>query len=176
MVSGADKVKEEALNILNQKTTFVSAGDAITAKLVKEAGFDGIWVSGFEVTARMGLKDDGRITMTEMIIASRPIIQSTKLPVIIDVDTGYSNFERTIIEFELLGAFGICVEDNLPDKENSLFGGAHELLPASEFSKKIEAVRKRKIKIIARTEALIRGKTLSEATRQSPERYRKAGI
>ena len=133
----------------------ISAGDSVTAKLVQEAGFDGIWVSGFEVSARMGLPDNGSLTMTEMVNVCKPIVNAVKLPVYVDVDTGYGNFKRTVKEFENIGVAGICVEDNLPDKQNSLWGGKCELMSMEEFGNKINILHK--LKIIARTEALIRG-------------------
>jgi phosphoenolpyruvate phosphomutase len=148
-----------------QKQIVVSAGDAITAKLVQEAGFDGIWVSGFEASARLGLADNGSITMSEMLNITRPIVDAVNIPVWVDVDTGYGNFKRTVKEFEAIGAAGICVEDNLPHKVNSLWGGQIPLLSAEEFGKKISVDRK-SLKIIARTEAIIRGYGQGEASRR----------
>lgn len=151
----------------------ISAGDAITAKLIDEAGFDGIWISGFEASARLGLPDDGSITMTEMLNVTRPIVQSTRLPVFVDCDTGYGNLQRTVDEFERIGAAGMCIEDNTAEKENSLWGGARPLIDMDTFSGKIRGLRRR-IKIIARTESLIRGFGYQEAIRRA-ESYRQAG-
>lgn len=142
----------------------VSAGDAITAKLVQEAGFDGIWVSGFEVSARMGLPDNGSITMTEMLNVCKPIVDAVKLPVYVDVDTGYGNFIRTVREFENIGIAGICVEDNIPEKENSLWGGKRPLMDMHKFGDKINV--KHTLTIIARTEALVRGYGEEEAMKR----------
>jgi phosphoenolpyruvate phosphomutase len=141
----------------------ISAGDAITAKLIKEAGFNGIWVSGFEVSARLGLQDNGSLTMDEMLSVARPIVDATDLPVYVDVDTGYGNFQRTVKEFERIGAAGVCVEDNIPQlKQNSLWGEKIPLLSKIEFVEKLKVDRVR-IEIIARTEALIRGYGVMEA-------------
>lgn len=147
------------------KKIIVSAGDAITAKLVEEAGFDGIWVSGFEVSARMGLADNGSLTMSEMLNVCKPIVDAVKIPVWVDVDTGYGNFKRTVKEFEKIGVYGICVEDNLPNKINSLWGERIPLMSKEEFGLKLNqvALDERQIKIIARTEALIRGYGEQEA-------------
>lgn len=152
----------------------VSAGDAITAKLVKEGGFDGIWVSGFEASARLGLPDNGSITLTEMLNVVKPIVGSVDIPIYVDVDTGYGNFSRTVKEFERVGAAGICVEDNMPKKQNSLWGGACPLIPMAEYCKKLASVKGRKIKIIARTEALIRGHGYNEAIKRA-KAYAEAG-
>jgi len=151
----------------------ISAGDAITARLIQEAGFDGIWISGFEASARLGLKDDGSITMTEMLNVAKPIVQSVSIPVFVDCDTGYGSLQRTVDEFGLIGVAGICIEDNTPDKENSLWGGSRPLVDSNIFSLKIKSL-KRKIKLIARTEALIRGFGIKEAINRA-EQYSDAG-
>lgn len=147
------------------KQILVSAGDALTAKLVEEAGFGGVWVSGFEVSARMGLADNGSLTMTEMLNVCRPIVEAVKIPVYVDVDTGYGNFARTVKEFKKIGVKGICVQDDEPfSKKNSLWGGKTPLMDMKEFSNKISVDSK--IIIIARTEALIRGYGLAEALKR----------
>lgn len=148
------------------KQIIVSAGDAITAKLVEQAGFDGIWVSGFEASARLGLPDNGSITMTEMLNVARSIVRAVKIPVWVDCDTGYGNFKRTVKEFDDIGVHGICVEDVDPKyKQNSLWGGQVPLLTAKEFGDKLNTVAwdERKVKVIARTEAIIRGFGQQEA-------------
>jgi 2-methylisocitrate lyase-like PEP mutase family enzyme len=86
----------------------ISAGDAITAKLIQEADFNGIWISGFEASARLGLKDNGSITMTEMLNVVRPIVRSVKIPVFVDCDIGYGNLQRTVDEFSFIGVSGVC--------------------------------------------------------------------
>ena len=146
-----------------QKQVIVSAGDAITAKLIEEAGFDGIWVSGFEASARLGLADNGSITMTEMLNIAKPIVDSVNIPVWVDVDTGYGNFKRTVREFEKIGVTGICVQDDEEGhKTNSLWGGRSPLMHTHDFGKKI-TVQRKYIKIMARTESLIRNDNLNEA-------------
>lgn len=157
-----------------KKLIIVSAGDAITAKLIEEAEFDGIWVSGFEVSARLGLVDNGCLTMTEMLNAAKTIVGATILPVIVDVDTGYGgvhNFIRTVKEFEKIGCSGVCVEDNIFPKENSLWGGKARLLSMEEHGVKIsagkDAQKTKDFMVIARTEALIRGYGVTEAIRRA---------
>ncbi len=168
-----DIIAEKKYNVI------VSAGDAITAKLVQEAGFDGVWVSGFEVSARLGLVDNGSITMSEMLNASKPIINAVNLPVYIDVDNGYGgihNFIRCAREFEKIGAYAICVEDNPFPKTNSLWGGKTPLLSMEEHGQKIKMAKMftNKIKIIARTEALVRKYGINEAIKRA-EYYAECG-
>ncbi len=156
------------------KNVVVSAGDAITARLVEEAGFDGIWISGFEASARLGLPDNGSITMTEMLNIAKPIVEAVKIPVWVDTDTGYGNFQRTVREFERIGVYGVCVEDNIPNKSNSLWGGKAPLMDMIEFGNKLK-VKRSKIKIMARTEALIRGYGMIEATKRL-DHYRECNV
>lgn len=145
------------------RNVLVSAGDAITARLVKQAGFNGIWISGFEASARLGLADNGSITMTEMLNIARPIVSAVDIPVWVDVDTGYGNFQRTVYEFESIGVAGVCIQDDLPHlKTNSLWGGDSPLMDMKEFGQKI-SIERSSIKIMARTEALIRGQGKQEA-------------
>ena len=169
------KIRNSRIRLQNMKeAVLVSAGDAITAKLIQEAGFDGIWVSGFEASARLGLADNGSITMSEMLNISKTIVEATTLPVIVDVDNGYGgihNFIRTVREFEKIGCAGICVEDNVFPKENSLWGGKKPLLPMKDNGIKIkagkEAQKTNDFLIIARTESLIRGYGIKEAMRRA---------
>ncbi|HCJ66856.1 MAG TPA: hypothetical protein DHV62_05890 [Elusimicrobia bacterium] len=164
-----------------KKLVVISAGDALTAKLLEEAEFDGIWVSGFEASARLGLADNSTITMNEMLNTTKTIVDSTTLPVIVDVDTGYGgihNFIRTVKEFEKIGCAGLCVEDNVFPKENSLWGGKLSLLSMEQHGAKIragkDAQKTKEFVIIARTEALIRGYGIKEAIRRA-KYYVKSG-
>ena len=165
----------------NKKLVIVSAGDSITARLIEEAEFDGIWVSGFEASARLGLVDNGCITMTEMLNTTKVIVDATTLPVIVDVDNGYGgihNFIRAVKEFEQIGSSAICVEDNVFPKQNSLWGGKIPLLSMEEHGLKIragkDAQKTNEFTIIARTEALIRGYGIKEAIKRA-EHYAKCG-
>ena len=151
----------------------VSAGDSIGARLIEEAGFGGCWVSGFEATARLGLPDNGSITLTEMLNITKPIVDATDLPVYVDVDTGYGNFERTVREFENIGVAGVCIEDVEPSyKQNSLWGDKVPLMDKERFAEKIFVPHK--LNIIARTEAFVRGYGSIEALTRL-ELYKEAG-
>ncbi len=176
-----NKLKGESPYLKKKNAILVSAGDSITAKLIENEGFDGIWVSGFEASARLGLEDNNSMTMTEMINVTKPIVEATNLPVIVDVDNGYGgidNFIRTVFEFEKIGCAGICVEDNLFPKQNSLWGGKIPLLSMKEHGEKIKIGKKvqrtKNFMIIARTEALIRGYGIEEAIKRA-EYYDKCG-
>src|SRR3954463_11628794 len=105
----------------------VGAHDAMSSQLIGSYGFDAVWVSGFGVaTMTHALPDLNLTTMTETLAAAVRIDAATDLPVLADCDNGFgglSNLVRTVIEFERAGIAGICVEDNLFPKRNSLYQG-----------------------------------------------------
>ncbi len=157
-----------------EKLVVISANDAITAKLVEEFGFDGIWVSSFESSANLGLVDNETINLSDMINIVRPIANSANLPIIVDADTGYGAVEqvvRAVKELENAGASAICIEDNIYPKTNSLWGGKKDIADMYSHGNKIKAaVNARKNSsfcIIARTEALIRGLGVEEALKRA---------
>lgn len=149
----------------------MAAHDPLSAILVEEAGFDGIWASGFEYSAAMGLADVSLVSMTEHLTNMRNMADRTSLPIIADVDTGYGNainVLHTVTQYEAGGAAAVVIEDKMFPKVTSLIeGGRQDLVSIAEFQGKIEAaVNARKdpeFLIIARTEALIAGLGEEEA-------------
>jgi len=157
-----------------EKLIIVSANDSITAKLVENYEFDGIWVSSFESSASLGLVDNETINLSDMLNIARPIIESVNIPVIVDVDTGYGDVEqfvRTVIEMEKIGVSAICIEDNIFPKSNSLWGDKIPIQDMYKQGAKIKAgksvQRNKDFCIIARTEALIRGYGKEEAFKRA---------
>ena len=165
----------------NEKLVVVSANDAITAKLVEQYGFDGIWVSSFETSARLGLVDNETINLTDMVTVAKPITDAVNIPVIVDADTGYGNVEqfiRAVKELEKTGVSAVCIEDNTFPKSNSLWGGKKKINDMKKHGAKIragkEVQRTKEFCIIARTEALIRGYGIKEALKRA-NYYAKCG-
>lgn len=162
----------------------VGAHDALTARLVESYGFDAVWVSGFGVsTMTYALPDLNLVTMTEALAAAVRMDAATTLPVVADCDNGfggYSNVVRTVREYERAGIAGICIEDNLFPKRNSLLDSsvARELLPAGEQASRIAAGKAAQqddmFTLIARVEALIAGHGVTEACRRA-DAYVEAG-
>lgn len=162
----------------------IGAHDALTAQLIESYGFDAVWIGGFGVsTMAHAVPDLNLITMTETLAASTRAGAATRLPVVVDCDNGYgglSNVVRTVTEFERAGVAGICVEDNLFPKRNSLYKGDSErgLIPLSEQAKRIRASKRAQesdeFVFIARVEALIVGLGVDEACRRA-ETYVEAG-
>lgn len=149
----------------------MAAHDPLSAILVQEAGFDGIWASGFEFSAAMGLADVSLVSLTEHLTNMRNMADRTTLPIIADVDTGYGNainVLHTVSQYESAGAAAVVMEDKMFPKVTSLVdGGRQDLVSIAEFQGKVEAaVSARKdpeFLIIARTEALIAGRGEEEA-------------
>lgn len=160
----------------------MAAHDPLSAMLVEEAGFDGIWASGFELSAAMGLADVSLVSMTEHLDNMRRMATRTRLPIVADIDTGYGNAINVLYaveQFEAAGAAAVVIEDKMFPKVTSLIaGGRQDLVSIAEHQGKIEAaVSARKdpnFMIIARIEALIAGRGEAEALARA-HAYEKAG-
>ncbi len=93
--------------------------NAFTARLVEDAGFPAAYVSGAGLAASRALPDIGLLTMTEVVIETRHIIQRIQIPVLVDADTGFGDVHqvyRTVRELESAGAVGIQLEDQVSAK------------------------------------------------------------
>jgi phosphonopyruvate hydrolase len=149
----------------------MSAHSPLSARLVEQAGFDGIWASGFELSALFGLPDVSLITMTQHLDMVRAMAQQSALPIVADIDTGFGNAVNVVYaieQYELAGAAAVVIEDKTFPKVTSLVaGGRQELVRVEEFQGKIAAAcgtRKDKdFLVIGRTEALIAGLGEAEA-------------
>lgn len=140
------------------------AHDGLSARLVQEAGFDGIWASSFGISlAQRCLPDTDLITMSENLEAVRQMTTAAGIPVIADVSAGYgnaANVQRLVAEFEQADVAGICLEDNPVPKRCSLYGGwERAMVPTAEMAGKVRAACDARaddgFAVIARTEALI---------------------
>lgn len=162
----------------------VGAHDAMSAQLIEARGFDAVWVSGFGVaTMTYALPDLNLTTMTDTLAATIRIDGATELPVVADCDNGFGglgNVVRTTMEFERAGVAGICVEDNLFPKRNSLYRGQskRDLIPPEEQARRIRAAKAAQetdsFVFIARVEALIAGHGVQAACERA-DAYVEAG-
>lgn len=160
----------------------MAAHSPLSAALAEEAGFDGIWASGFELSALYGLADVSLLSMTQHLDMVRAMAQRVRCPIVADIDTGYGNavnVDYVVRQYELAGASAVVIEDKTFPKVTSLVaGGRQELLPIPEFVGKLEAALQARsdpsFRIIARTEALIAGLGEAEALKRA-RAYAKAG-
>jgi phosphonopyruvate hydrolase len=160
----------------------MAAHSPLSARLAEEAGFDGLWASGFELSALYGLPDVSLISMAQHLDMVRHMAERSALPVIADVDTGFGNAVNvvyTVQQYERAGAAALVIEDKTFPKVTSLAAdGRQELVRAEEFQGKVAAAcatrRESAFLVIARTEALIAGLGQAEALRRASA-YEEAG-
>ena len=158
------------------------AYDALSAKLVETSGFDAIWAGSFAISATHALPDASILTMTDFLRVAENMVDSCKIPVIADCDTGFggpANVSHAVKKYEKAGVAGMSIEDKIFPKQNSLLKNSiQKLLPEKDFVAKIIAAKESKkdpnFMIIARTEALIAEKGMDEALRRA-KAYEKAG-
>ena len=163
--------------ILTSKSIVKVGGafDAMSAKLVEINGFDAIWAGSFAISATHALPDASIMTMTEFLGVAANMVESCKIPVIADCDTGFggpSNVSHMVKKYENAGVAAVSIEDKTFPKQNSLLeNGKQELVSEKEFVAKIIAAREAKqdknFMIIARTEALIAGMGMDEALKRA---------
>lgn len=171
-------------NILSSpKLDFLmEAHNGLSAKIVEEAGFKGIWASGLSISASMGLRDNNEASPTEVLDILEYMSDATDIPILLDGDTGYGNFNnarRLVKKLEQINIAGVCIEDKLFPKTNSFINGESQTLTSiEEFSGKIKAMKDTQLDkdfmVVARVEAFIAGYGLKEALNRA-EAYRKAG-
>ena len=144
-----------------QLTMAPGAYDGISARLVEQAGFEALYITGAGVAStRLGMPDIGLITMSEMADVAKNIVNATSLPVICDTDTGYGNalnLMRTVREFKRLGVAAIQIEDQITPKRCGHTEGK-QLVSQDEMVKKIQAAVDERgdsdMMLIARTDAI----------------------
>jgi 2,3-dimethylmalate lyase len=134
--------------------------DALSARLVEQAGFDVVYMTGFGSTASLiGRPDVGLLTGTEMIDNARRIVAAVDVPVIADADTGYGNainVVRTVQAYEQAGVAGIHLEDQVMPKKCGHMSGKAVIGPEEMAGKIRAAVAARRdpdFLLIARTDA-----------------------
>lgn len=160
----------------------MEAHNGLSAKIVQEAGFKGIWGSGLSISAQLGVRDSNEASWTQVMEVMEFMSDATDIPILLDADTGYGNFNnarRLVTKLEQRGVAGACIEDKLFPKTNSLLDGREQpLADIDEFCAKIKACKDTQtdpdFRIVARVEAFIAGWGLDEALRRS-EAYRNAG-
>ena len=160
----------------------MEAHNGLSARIVREAGFKGIWASGLSISAQFGVRDNNEASWTQVVDMLEFMADASDLPILLDGDTGYGNFNnmrRLVRKLEQRGIAGVCIEDKQFPKTNSFLNGERQpLADIEEFVGKIAAgkdtQRDGNFSIVARVEALIAGWGMDEALRRA-EAYRMAG-
>ena len=164
----------------NKLVMIPGAFDALSARLVQQAGFEAVYMTGFGATAsRLGSPDVGLMSQTEMTTHARDMARAVSIPIIADADTGYggpSNIHRTVLEYLQAGVAAIHLEDQMAPKRCGQMAGIR-LMDAQTNALRlrcaIEARGDDELLIIARTDAM---PTLgAEETVDRAHRYLDAG-
>lgn len=183
--SGQKKRKTTQLKeMLNSKNLefIMEAHNGLSAKIVEETGFKGVWGSGLSISAQLGVRDSNEASWTQVLEVIEFMSDNTDVPLLLDGDTGYGNFNnarRLVQKLEQRNIAGVCIEDKLFPKTNSLLDSRSQpLADINEFSMKIKAMKDTQqdpdFCVVARVEAFIAGWDLDEALRRA-EAYRNAG-
>src|ERR1700727_2147633 len=160
----------------------MEAHNGLSARIVREAGFKDVWASGLSISAQFGVRDNNEASWTQVVDMLEFMADASDLPILLDGDTGYGNFNnlrRLVRKLEQRGIGGVCIEDKIFPKTNSFLNGERQpLADVEEFAGKIAAGKDTQTDpdfcIVARVEALIAGWGMEEALRRA-EAYRRAG-
>jgi phosphoenolpyruvate phosphomutase len=165
----ANRLRERAAE--GGLASVMAAHNPLSARLAEAAGFDGIWTSGFELSAAYGVPDASLLSYSQHLDMTRAIAEQVAIPVVADLDTGYGNainVLHVVGAYARAGVAAVVIEDKTFPKDTSLLaGGRQDLVRIAEFQGKIaaarEAARHRDLLVIARTEALIADLGIEEA-------------
>lgn len=160
----------------------MEAHNGLSARIVEEAGFKGIWGSGLGISAAMGVRDNNEASWTQVLEVIEFMSDATRIPIMLDADTGYGNFNnvrRLVRKLEQRGVAAACIEDKLFPKNNSLLDNVRQPLESIDvFAGKIMAAKDTQqdedFCVVARIEAFIAGWGLAETLKRA-EAYHKAG-
>ena len=174
---------KELRSLLERKQLVMAPGapDALTARLIEQAGFPAVYMTGFAATAALiGCPDIGLLTQTEMTTHARNMVRAVHVPVIADADTGYggpANIERTVREYQQAGVAAIHFEDQVQPKRCGHMAGV-KLVPAEDMARRLQCALEARddddLLIIGRTDACATA-GIAEAIRRG-QRYLDTGV
>ncbi|WP_426626097.1 methylisocitrate lyase [Leifsonia sp. McL0607] len=134
------------------------AFNPLSARLIQEKGFEGVYISGAVIAADLGLPDIGLTTLTEVAGRSAQIVRMTDLPALVDADTGFGepmNVARTVQTLEDAGVAGLHIEDQVNPKRCGHLDGKQvvdEDTALKRIRAAVEARRDPNLLIMARTD------------------------
>src|SRR4051794_6902480 len=126
-----------------ETTCVCEAHNALSAKIVEEAGFAAIWAGGLTISAQAGLRDHNEAGWAQGLDHLEFMGDAVTVPILVDGDTGhgdYNNFSRLVRKLEQRGIAAVCIEDKCFPKTNSFLRGTQQpLAPVEEFVGKLKA-------------------------------------
>jgi 2-methylisocitrate lyase-like PEP mutase family enzyme len=133
-------------------------GDALSARLIEEAGYNAAYMSGGWTSMSRGFLDVGLVSVEEMVANARYIARSIGIPLIADIDTGFGTFvnvQRCVFEMEQAGVAAVHIEDQKLPKKCGLVSGK-EVVSTGEMAAKLRAAAdaRDELLLICRTDAL----------------------
>ncbi len=137
---------------------FPGAFNPLSARLIQDKGFEGVYISGAVLAADLGLPDIGLTTLTEVAARGQQISRMTELPTLIDADTGFGepmNVARTVQSLEDAGVAGLHIEDQVNPKRCGHLDGKAVVGPdvaAKRIRAAVDARRDPNLLIMARTD------------------------
>jgi phosphoenolpyruvate phosphomutase len=175
----ADKLRDQIFS--NHELAFLmEAHDGLSAAIAERAGFKGLWASGLSISCSLGYRDANEASWTQLVDVVERMADSSDLPVLVDGDSGFGNFNNARLLARKLrqrGAAGVALEDKGFPKMNSFIGDRHPLADIDEFSGRLRAVKDtvgNGLVLVARIEALIAGHGMDEALTRA-HAYAEAG-
>jgi phosphoenolpyruvate phosphomutase len=163
----------------NRIVKFAGAHDVMGARLVQNAGFDGVWASSLEIATSLGFPDSDVLTWQQLHAAGTAMAEAVPVPVVADCETGFGGpdaVRRLVAAYEASRVAALCLEDGASPRRNSLLPGSHHLAPLAEFTQKIETAvaHRQRLRVLARVQALVAGCGQAEAL-QRARAYATAG-
>lgn len=158
----------------------MEAHNGLSARIVEEAGFKGIWGSGLTISASEGVRDSNELSWTQVLDVVEFMSDVTTIPIMLDADTGYGNFNnmrRLVRKLEQRSIAAACIEDKIFPKCNSFINSEDQpLAGVAEFVGKIKAAKDTQqdpdFCVVARTEAFVVGRGVAEALERADAYYR----
>ncbi len=153
----------------------MEAHNGLSAKIVSESEFDGIWASGLAISAAHGVRDNNELSWTQVMDQVEFMVDASGMPILLDGDTGFGNFNnmrRLVKKLEQRRVAGVCIEDKEFPKTNSFIQSEKQpLADPYEFAGKIKAGKDAQASeefcVVARLEAFIAGWGLEEALKRA---------
>ena len=169
--------------ITSKELSFLmEAHNALSAAIAENTGFRGLWASGLSISSSLGFRDANEASWTQVVGVVERIVDAVNIPVLVDGDSGFGNFNNARLAALKLwqrGAAGLCLEDKSFPKMNSFVDAEHALADTAEFCGRLKAVKDtvpdKDFALVARIEALIAGRGLDEALTRA-HAYADAGV